>query len=431
MDEDRRVLVDADLAVADGRIAALGPPGQRLPGPARQELDVRGRLLLPGLVQGHVHLCQTLFRGLAEDLPLLPWLRERIWPLEAAHTPATLAASARLGLAELIRGGVTAALDMGTVRHTEVLFQEAARAGFRLVGGKAHMDAAGAEAPGLAEDTGASLAEAEALCRSWHGAAGGLLGYAFAPRFLLACSDAVLEACGELARRHGAGLHTHASENREECAAVRARCGTGNVAALDRFGLLGPRTVLAHCVHLEPGEVEILAARGATVAHCPGANLKLASGIAPVVGLRRAGVPVALGADGAPVNNNLDPWLEMRLAALLPRLSHGPAALPAWEVLAMATRGGARALGLEDRIGSLEPGKEADLLLVDLGQVHSSPTGPDPATALVFAAGRGNVRAVWIAGRQVLDQGRLLTLDEEELLARAGEAARSLAATLP
>jgi len=414
MDPRRRILPGADVLVRDGAIAAVG---HGLEAPGAVVVRGSGRALLPGFVQAHVHLCQTLFRNQADGLELLDWLRRRIWPFEAAHDERSIDASARLGLAELVRGGTTAALDMGTRRHTDAVFAAAEAAGFRLTGGKAHMDHGDDLPPGLREPTEASLAEAEALCRRWHGR--GLARYAFAPRFVLSCSDGLLREVGALARSLGARLHTHASENRHEGAAVRARFGARDVEVLHRFGLTGADVALAHCVWPDDAEIEILRRTGTHAVHCPSSNLKLASGIAPVPLLLEAGVNVALGADGAACNNDLDAFTEMRFAALLHKPRFGPRAMPAARVLEMATLGGARALGLEDRIGSIEVGKRADLVLVDLERAHVNPIGDDVCGAIVHAAQRGDVTDVWIDGRPVLRDRALVTLDEERIVANA------------
>lgn len=426
MDPARRVLAGADVVIRGGRIAAIGegPPA----GFVGERVEARGRVLLPGFIQPHVHLCQTLFRGMADGLPLLDWLATRIWPLEAAHDERSMEVSARLGIAELIRSGTTACLDMGTARHSDAIFAAAAAAGFRLTGGKAHMDLGEALPPGLREETDASLREAEALCRRWHGAEEGRLRYAFAPRFVLSCSDRLLAEVVPLARERGARLHTHASENAAECAAVRRRFGRGNVEVLADLGLAGADTALAHCVHLHPGEIERLAAAGGSVVHCPGSNLKLGSGIAPIPELLAAGVNVGLAADGAACNDNLDAFVELRLAGLLHRPRCGPGALPPDRVLEMATLGGAKALGLADELGSIEIGKRADLALLELDRVHALPAGGDVYGRIVFAAGRGDVTDVWIDGRAVLRERQLLTLEEERVVREAPAEARRVAA---
>jgi 5-methylthioadenosine/S-adenosylhomocysteine deaminase len=424
MDPERRVLAGADVVVRGGRIVSVGPPPGSFSG---ERVDAAGGVLLPGFVQPHVHLCQTLFRGRADGLPLLDWLSTRIWPLEAAHDEQSMDVSARLGIAELIRGGTTACLDMGTAHETDVLFAAARDTGFRLTGGKAHMDEGEALPPRLREDTEASLREAEALCRRWHGTENGRLRYAFAPRFVLSCSDRLLAEVGPLARSLGARLHTHASENAAECRAVHRRFGRGNLAVLADLGLAGPDAALAHCVHLEDGDLARLAVAGASAVHCPTSNLKLGSGIAPVPELLAAGINVGLAADGAACNDALDVFREMRLAALLPRPRLGPGAMPAERVLALATLGGARALGLETELGSIEVGKRADLVLLDLDRAHGLP-GEDVYGRIVFAADRSDVRSVWIDGRPVLRDGRLLTVDEERLVREAPAEARRVAA---
>jgi len=306
----RRSVLRADVLVERDRIARIGKT-LRAPRGARV-VDCAGKAIIPGLVQAHVHLCQVLFRNQADGLALLDWLSQRIWPYEAAHDARSLAFSARLGIAELLLGGTTAILDMATVRHTEALLQAVATSGIRYTGGKCLMDAG--DGP-LREDTEAALAEAERLGRKWHGRR--LLRWALCPRFALSCTEEMLRRVRELSEREGWLVHTHASENDEETALVRARTGLDNVAWFDSLGLCGPRTVLAHCVHVTPAEIAILARTGTSAVHCPGANLKLASGVARVPEMLAAGANVALGADGAPCNNTLDAFHEMRLAATL------------------------------------------------------------------------------------------------------------------
>jgi 5-methylthioadenosine/S-adenosylhomocysteine deaminase len=375
---------------------------------------------VPGLVQAHIHLCQTLFRGLAEDRPLLRWLRECIWPLEAAHDADSLRASAQLGIAELLRGGTTAILDMGTVHHTDVLFEVAAAAGLRYTGGKAMMDSGEGVPAGLLESTVASLCESDRLAERWHEAEGGRLRYAYCPRFVLSCTPDLLRSVAARTRANDLIVHSHASEQREETDAVRRLLGAPNIQVLADNGLGGPETCLAHCVWPEPREIELLSQGGANVVHCPSCNLKLASGIAPIVDYLERGVNVALGADGAASNNRLDAWEELRLASLLARLRYGPEALPACEAFELATLGGARALGLEAEIGSVKPGKWADLVILDLRAPHAA--GPDDLyTQLVFSARADDVRTVLIGGRVVVEEGRLLTLDEASVLEEARE----------
>ena len=429
---DRRKTLVGSVYVADAQIVGVGgPPPAGFT--AATVIDASGCLVLPGLVQAHTHLCQTLCRGAADDLPLLEWLRERVWPYEAALDERAMRACVRLALAELIRGGTTAILDMGTVRESDALAEEIGAGGLRAVFGKAMMDTGDGVPRGLRESTAASLAESDALAAR-HGhpeVHGGRLGYAYAPRVVLSCTPQLLAAVGERCR-DGARVHTHASEQLPEVSLVRQLLGDDNIAYLDRLGIGGPGVALAHCVHPTPAERLLLAARGTHVVHCPSSNLKLGSGIAPIPELLELGVSVALGADGAPCNNNLDGFLELRLAALLHKPRAGARAMDAWTTLELATRGGARALGQGDRIGTLEVGRRADLIVVEPRGAHTTP-GPDPAGTLVYAARSTDVRDVIVDGRILLRRGELTAasgLDLEEVVARGREEAARVAARI-
>jgi 5-methylthioadenosine/S-adenosylhomocysteine deaminase len=411
MDARRRTL-RGDLLVREGRIEAIGP---RLRTPRGCEIvDCQGKAVIPGLVQAHVHLCQVLFRNHADGLSLLDWLSRRIWPFEAAHDARSLGFSARLGLSELLLGGTTAILDMATVRHTEAVLLAAAASGIRYTGGKCLMDT---RAGPLGETTEAALLETEKLGRKWHGR--GLIRWALCPRFALSCSKPMLREVARLSEEHGWLVHTHASENLGEVKLVREQTGLANVAYLASMGLSGSRTVLAHCVHVKASEMRSMARAGTHAVHCPGANLKLASGIARVPELLAAGVNVALGGDGAPCNNTLDAFHEMRLAATLHLPRSGPKAMPPAEVLAMATIRGAKALGLEAEIGSLETGKRADIAVVDLAGAHCQPAGEDPHATLVYCARAGDVSDVLVDGRVVVRDRELLTLNARKLASGA------------
>lgn len=424
MDPARRVLEGACVEVESGSISRIGAASD---GPA-ETIDARGKIVIPGFVQTHVHLCQTLYRNRADDLDLLHWLRERIWPYEAALDPAALRASARLGLAELARNGTTTLLDMGTVHHYDEVFRAADELGIRLVGGKCLMDSGEAVPRGLLETTRHAVDESLALASRWHGKAGGRLRYAFAPRFVLSCSEALLREVSALSQRDSLLIHTHASEQLPECAIVRRERGADNIEYLAALGIEGARAVLAHCVHPTEREVSLLAEARTRVSHCPSSNLKLGSGVAKVPELLARGVPVSLGADGAPCNNLLDPWEEMRLAALIQKGRLGPTALPAPEVLALATIEGARALGLERETGSLEVGKKADLVVVDPARLHASPASPDVYSTLVYATRSEQVETVLVEGRAILRGGKLVSWDESQVRA---DAQRELERLLP
>jgi cytosine/adenosine deaminase-related metal-dependent hydrolase len=393
---------------------------------ADRTIDAGGDYVLPGFVQTHVHLCQTLFRSLADDMPLLEWLRRRVWPLEAAHRPDTLHATTRLAAAELLLSGTTTALTMETVHDTDVVFEALAAFGLRATVGKCMMDADDEVPARLREKTRASLDESMALHARWHGAANGRLRAAYAPRFAVSCSRELLEAVASLSTAGQVLVHTHASESQAEVEVVRRLSGGhSNIEYLAHTGIATERLCAAHCVWVTEGEQALIAERGVKVLHCPGSNLKLGSGIAPVVDLRRRGVSVSLGADGAACNNRLDMFDEMRLAATLQAVRHGPGALPAREVLWMATREGARALGLEDRIGSVESGKRADLIIVSREGPHLLPDG-DPWSTLVYAARGSDVRTVMVDGELLVDGHRLLREDGREIVTAARAAATNL-----
>jgi 5-methylthioadenosine/S-adenosylhomocysteine deaminase len=426
--DDADTIIEGDVLVRDGRIEAVGrvPVASDVTN-ADVMLDARGCAVLPGFVQTHVHLCQTLFRGSADDLELIDWLKRRVWPMEAAHDARSLRASARLGVAELIRGGTTCALTMETVSYTEEVFRVVEESGFRATIGKCMMDK-GDEVPvGLQEKTEDSIRESLALLDKWHGRAGGRVRYCFAPRFAVSCTRGLLERVARLARERGVMVHTHASENRSECELVERESGLRNIEYLDSVGVSGTHVLLAHCVHVDENEMGLLASRGTHVAHCPSSNMKLGSGIAPVVEMLGRGISVTLGADGAPCNNRLDMFTEMRTAALLQKVSRGADALPASQVLRMATRGGARALGLENEIGSLEAGKRADLAVLDLARLHTTPQ-PEVVSTIVYSAEASDVRDVLIDGQFVLRGGELTTLNERDVIAEASEQHKLLAA---
>lgn len=416
----------ASLRVRAGRIVALG---DLTPEPGEASHDANGMVITPGFVQGHVHFCQTLFRGLADDKALMPWLATRIWPLEAAHDANSVRASTWLSLAELLRGGTTCVQVMESVRHAEKAFEALRGLGMVGIVGNCLMDLGGPDVPAnLPTSTAGALRIADDLRRAFHRPEQGL-HYAVSPRFVLSCSDELAAGASDLAARHGLRIHTHANEHPGEVAAVHARFRREYLQVLEDQGLLGPRTALAHCVHTSERERERLVANGCAVLHCPSANLKLGSGIAPIADYARRGLRIALGADGAPCNNRLSALTEMRQAALLQGCTAGPGAWPATLALHAATRGGALALGLDADVGSLEVGKRADLVVFDL---RSLAPGGDPVAMLVWSADERNVRHVLLGGRFVVRDFELVEFDaaevaatamyeREQLLARAGD----------
>ena len=407
-----------DLVVSGSRITALGPGA---PAPMDAEvLDRTGHYVLPGLVQTHLHLVQILFRGLAEDLTLLDWLRTRIWPLEAAHDEASVRASVRLGLAELLATGTTTILDMGTTRHGDVVAEELVRSGIRAFFGQAMMDTGDGAPADLLETTRDSLDSSAGLHKRWHKSGNGRIRFAYSPRFALTCTRELLEAVATLAKMNDLIVHTHTNEDPTERGAIEAATGMAPVAYLAETGIASERTVAAHGVHVDDAELALLRQTRTSITHCPVSNLKLGAGIADVARLRGANVNVALGTDGSEGNDRLDGFEEARVASLLARNLHGQRTLTASDALAMATRNGARALHLGEEIGTLEAGKRADLVVIGAGRLQSP--GADPATRIVFGGGGRAVRDVFVDGTMLVRDGVVLTVDAAEARAKANEA---------
>lgn len=401
-------VIEGDVLVRDGRIVRLGPMAANIR--VDRTIDGHGAYLLPGFIQTHIHLCQTLFRGYADDLALLDWLKTRVWPMEAA----------RLAASELLQSGTTTVLTMETVHDTDAVFEALEPMGLRAVVGKCMMDADPAVPARLMENTARSIDESVAIAGRWHGRANGRLSAAFAPRFAVSCSRELLEAVATLSREQQLVVHTHASENRDEIALIKSRTGRNNIDYLADTGLASHRLCLAHCVWVDESEQALMAERGVKVLHCPGSNLKLGSGLAPVVEMRARGISVSLGADGAACNNHLDMFEEMRLAAVLQAVRVRPGALTARDVLWMATREGARALGLDHEIGSIEVGKRADLILIE-------GAGPDPYSTIVYASRGTDVRTTIVDGEVLIDDFRPVRWDSGQISATARAEAGALA----
>lgn len=410
VDADDTVLTDAAVAIRDGVIAEVGPAAAvRAQHPAARHVDLPGHLLMPGLVNAHTHLSMVMFRGFTDDVDLADFLG-RIVPAEVSTLDAaTVATATRAAALESVAGGVTTALDMyffpaaGLAAGDEV--------GLRVLTGPVLLDDEGIRSLGpdaLVEDAGDWLS-AHPPRPGWRPVVG--------PHAVYTVARDRLELARELAADHDALVHIHAAETLAEVDGSLAANGRRPVELLDDLGLLGPRSVLAHGVHLTDDEIARLAAAGASVVHCPASNLKLASGVARVPDLLAAGVNVAIGTDGAATSNDLDMFTAMRLTALVHKGVGGdPTVLPAHRALRMATIGGARALGVEPHLGSLEVGKLADLVAVDLDAPHLQPVY-DPAASLVYAAGRGDVTDVWVAGQEVVRDRRPTRVDRRQVTA--------------
>ncbi len=401
------------LAVRDGRIVALLPSAEAAQRFTAAEVVTRDQhVLMPGLVNAHTHLAMTLLRGLADDLPLERWLNDHVWPAEARWvSPEFCRDGVELALAESIRGGVTCVNDM--YFFPDATARAALAAGMRASIGLVVLAFPTAWAADPDEYLHKGLA-----ARDQH-RADPLLSFTLAPHAPYSVPDAAFERIRVLAAELEARIHCHVHETAAEVAAAVAADGRRPLARLDALGILGPDLLAVHMTQLNEAEVALCAERGLTVVHCAESNLKLASGCCPVAALRRAGVPVALGTDGAASNNDLDMFGELRTAALLAKQVAGdPTVLGAHEALAMATLDGARALGLGADTGSLVPGKWADAIAVDLGGLEQQPMY-DVASTLCYASGRERVRDAWVAGRPLMRERALLTLDEAGLIERA------------
>ena len=406
-------LADHAVVVQDGRILDVLPAAAATARyDAAQTVPLPTHALMPGLVNLHGHAAMSLLRGFADDQPLMAWLNDHIWPAEKQHVSEALVRDGTLlAAAEMLAGGITCCNDM-------YFYPQAAGEAFLQAGMRATLGLIVLEFPSAyASDADDYLAKGLAMRDALRGEP--LLSFAFAPHAPYTVGDATFVRIGTLAEQLGLPIHTHIHETADEIRDSLKQHGLRPLERLARLGLLGPNFIGVHAIHLDDAEIELLARRGCHVAHCPSSGLKLASGIAPIAGLIRAGVNVGFGTDGAASNNRLDLFAEMRLAALLAKGASGDAAaLPAAAALEAATLGAARALNLDSQIGSIVPGKRADLIAVDL-HGHSSQPVFDPVSHLVYVTGREHVTHVWIDGKLKLNDRRLVDLDTDDLTARA------------
>lgn len=420
---ENRVLEDHAVIVDQGRIEAI-VPGERLDSD-HAGLEVRrlsGCVLIPGLINAHTHAAMSLMRGLADDLPLMEWLQDHVWPAEQRWVgPDFVRAGSELAMAEMLSSGTTCFNDL--YFFPDVTAATAVRAGLRAVIGIPIINLPTAWADNEDEYFSRGLQVHQELLSE------PLVSTAFAPHAPYTVSDQAFERMRELAEEMDVPVHLHLLEARGEIDDSRKQFGKHPLDRLDALGLLGPRLLAVHMTQLEEADMDRLARAGVNVIHCPASNLKLASGICPVAGLDSRGVNVAIGTDGAASNNTLDMFAEMRLAALLAKGASGdPEAVPAHRALSMATIHAARALGLEDRIGSIEIGKQADLVAVDLASLDTQPVH-HVISQLVYACGRHQVSQVWVAGECVYAEGRPTRLDPDAIIRQVGDWQRRLART--
>ncbi len=372
--------------------------------------------LIPGFIQTHIHLCQTLFRGLADDLQLLDWLQKKIFPFENAHNKNSLRISAKLGINELLKSGTTTILDMGTLNHQEVIFEELISSGMRAFAGKCMMDLNDLY-PQFKRSTEDEIKTTYNLAKEFHQKESGRIKYGFAPRFVLSCSEKLLKEAHEMMKDfEGSLYHTHASENKNELKLIREKYGMNNIEYFHQLELTDDHSVFAHCIQVNENEINILKESGTRVAHCPSSNLKLGSGIADIPRFMKEGISVSLGADGAPCNNTLNIFNEMRLAALIQKPRYSPENMDAKTIFRMATIEGAKALHLCET-GSIEVGKKADINLIDLDETTQSlmSEGENIYSTIVYSAGPQNINSVMVNGEWLIKEKRNLVYDEREL----------------
>jgi len=427
-DSNSTILTDRAVEITDDKITSFIPINEIHKEQYAEVYDARNLTLIPGFIQTHIHLSQTLFRGLAEDLPLLEWLRLKIFPFENAHNNESLKVTAQLSINELLMGGTTTFLDMGTLRYGEVVFKEMIDSGIRGFSGKCLIDINDLY-PEFKSSTNDEINEIKNLAQSFHNSADGRIKYSFSPRFVLSCSEKLLKEAKEIMKDFpGTIYHTHSSESVDEINEVRKRFHKENIEYFNSIGVLDDHTVLAHCVHTSENERKMLRDRNTRIAHCPSANMKLGSGIAPIPQYLKEGISVTLGSDGAPCNNNLSIFNEMRLASLIQKPIHGTEVMDAKTIFRMATIEGAKALHIDQEVGSIEIGKKADLVLIDLDSYSNSYSDSDEAiySDIVFSSTTENVRSVMVDGRWIVKDRDSLVYDQREIITTGKEELKNL-----
>ncbi|GAW91042.1 amidohydrolase [Calderihabitans maritimus] len=407
-----------DVAVEQGKIVAAGPEGT-IPADWKPDkiIDARGKAVLPGFINCHTHAAMTLFRSYADDLPLMQWLGEKIWPLEENLQSEDVYWGTQLAILEMIRSGTTTFADM--YFFMDQVAQAVAETGIRACLSRGMI--------GVAPTRDEALKESKELVRNWHRQAEGRINVMLGPHAPYTCPPDYLDKVLEMAAELTVGIHIHLAETRDEVRDITKQYGKTPIRLMEEVGLFKFPVLAAHCVHLDEEEIEILKTHGVGVVHNPESNMKLASGIAPVSRMLEVGVKVGLGTDGPASNNNLDLIEEMRTAALLQKVSmQDPTAIPAYQALEMATRLGAAALGLSEEVGVIKPGYKADIILVDLNQPHFYPHH-DPLAHLVYAARGADVDTVIIDGKVVMENREVKTIDTERVYWEVEQSARRLA----
>jgi len=418
MDEKREILEQGLIAIKKGVITYVGRETDAPSLRAEETIDGHGKVATPGLVNCHTHLPMTIFRGVAEDQELGKWLSDTIWPLEAKLKPGDVYDGALLGCLEMIKSGTTCFADM--YFHEDMVAKAVERAGLRAV-----------LAPGIIEAGDSErgeklLKEGVGFARKFHGFADGRVRVRLGPHAVYTCSPNLLMKARDRASELNIGIHIHLAESKERVKSMKEKYGFTEVEFLESLGLLNPDVLAAHCIYLSEEEMRLMAKRDVKVSYNPVANMKLALGVPKIRDLMGLGVTVGIGTDGPASNNDLDMFDDMRVAALLQKVSYmDSTVLPVHSVLGMATIGGARALGLEGSVGSLEVGKKADVILVDFGKPHLTPVH-DFYANVVYSARGNDVETVIVDGKILMEGGEVKTLDEEEVRLRAKESSLDL-----
>ena len=413
MEGHDNIINDGEIAIAGDRIISVGARGSAPEHfKAEKVIEASGMVAMPGFINCHTHAAMTLMRGYADDMPLMKWLNEKIWPLEEKLQREDFYWGTMLCALEMIKSGTTTFADM--YFEMDQVARAVEKSGMRACLSRGMI--------GVAPNAQQAIDESIRFVEEWHGKADGRITTMFGPHAAYTCPPQYLQKVAGLAEKHGVGIHIHVAETLDEAENIKAAYGTTPVRHLEALGIFDLPVLAAHCVHLDQGDMEILAAKKVSIAHCPESNMKMAAGISPVPSLIRIGALVALGTDGAASNNNLDMMEEMRTATLLHKVATGdPMALPAFETLKLATCSGALALGLKD-IGLIKKGMKADLILVDFHRPHLYPRH-DLLAHLVYAAHSADVDTVIINGEVVMAARVVLTMDEEEVMERAQECA--------
>ncbi|HVB24927.1 MAG TPA: amidohydrolase [Ktedonobacteraceae bacterium] len=435
MNASRDIITDGAIAIDGNRIVAVGKANDLLAQYATDEVvDVHGKLMIPGLIDTHVHVAQALIRGCADDMALIQWLCERVWVLQGNFTEDDGYVSARLCIAEMLKSGTTTFLESmlahrygfnGIAWAVEESGIRACLAGIVMdIGTYATQESS--MHPGMIESRETSLLGVLDMHSKWEGAADDRIHVWFGPRTPGGVTSELYREMTTLARERDMGITMHLAEVEADKIFLQEKYGLSPVYYAESVGLLGPKSVLVHMVWLTQQDIDKLAQTGTSVSHNPSSNSKLASGVCKVPQMLASGVNVALGCDGGPSNNDYDMIREMKLAAIIHKaVTNDPLIVPAETVLEMATINGARALGLEHEIGSLEVGKKADMAVIDLHRLHTTPSFNHVST-LVYAATGGEVDMVVVDGKIVVEQGQLLTMDEEEIMEQANQHANVL-----